>query len=93
MPDVIVHHPATHPSHAAFYRLNARNRVWFARPRRARLLIRVNLAVWAAVTLARTRERKLFGVIEGVRGACGTRKPMRWNTVARRTRAGRPLPF
>ncbi|WP_308019807.1 hypothetical protein [Streptomyces sp. SP2-10] len=35
--------------------LNARNRVWLARRRLPRLLIPVNLAAWAAVTLWRTR--------------------------------------
>lgn len=99
MPDVIVHHPATHPSrHAAFYRLNARNRVWLARRRLPRLLIPVNLAVWAVLTLWRTRgipalRASLAGFLEGVRGACGTREPMSWNTVARLTRAGRPPAF
>ncbi len=81
VPSVIVHHPATHPSrHAAFHRLNARNRVWLARRRLPRLLIPVNLAVRAAVT-------------EGLRGTCGAREPMSWNTVARLTRAGRPPAF
>lgn len=96
MPDVIVHHPATNPArHDAFYRLNARNRVWLAQRNLPRVLIPFNLATWTLVTLWRIRSRSalrvsLMGFREGLRGGYGSRSPMRWHTVARLTRAGRP---
>ncbi|MEW2548255.1 glycosyltransferase family 2 protein [Streptomyces sp. NPDC047002] len=95
-PDVVVHHPATDPArHDAFYRLAARNRVWLARRNLPRVLIPLNLAAWAALTLARVRGRHALrvsaaGVREGLRGGHGERRPMRWRTVLRLTRAGRP---
>ncbi|MGW6504301.1 glycosyltransferase family 2 protein [Nonomuraea angiospora] len=95
-PAVIVHHPATDPArHTLFYRLNARNRVWLARRNLPVPLIPLNLATWALVTLWRIRDpaalqASLAGLAEGLRGGHGTRAPMRWSTVARLTRAGRP---
>ncbi|WP_030907728.1 glycosyltransferase family 2 protein [Streptosporangium amethystogenes] len=95
-PEVIVHHPATNPSrHAAFYRFNARNRVWLARRNLPAPLIPLNLATWALVSLWRFRDRaalraSLAGLAEGLRGGHGSRTPMRWSTVARLTLAGRP---
>ncbi|MGR6924209.1 glycosyltransferase family 2 protein [[Actinomadura] parvosata] len=95
-PDVTVHHPATNPArHAHFYRLNARNRVWLALRNLPIPLIPLNLVTWALVTLWRFRDpaalrASLAGFAEGVRGGYGTRKPMRWSTVARLARAGRP---
>ncbi|MBG0824910.1 glycosyltransferase [Planomonospora sp. ID91781] len=95
-PDVVVHHPATDPArHAVFYRLNARNRVWLALRNLPAPLIPLNLATWALVTLWRFRDpaalrASLTGFTEGLRGGHGGRAPMRWSTVARLTRAGRP---
>ncbi|MFG1688610.1 glycosyltransferase family 2 protein [Nonomuraea sp. NPDC049269] len=95
-PDVIVHHPATDPArHAAFYRLNARNRVWLALRNLPAPLIPLNLATWALTTLWRFRDpaalrASLAGLAEGLRGGYGARTPMRWSTVARLARAGRP---
>ena len=95
-PDVIVHHPATDPArHTNFYRLNARNRVWLALRNLPAPLIPLNLATWALTTLWRFRDpaalrASLAGLAEGLRGGHGARTPMRWATVARLTRAGRP---
>ncbi|MFC5832255.1 glycosyltransferase family 2 protein [Nonomuraea insulae] len=95
-PGVVVHHPATDPGrHAAFYRLNARNRVWLALRNLPAPLIPFNLAAWALVTLWRFRDpaalrASLAGFAEGWRGGHGARTPMRWSTVARLVRAGRP---
>ncbi|SEG98894.1 Glycosyltransferase, GT2 family [Nonomuraea solani] len=95
-PDVIVHHPATNPArHANFHRLNARNRVWLARRNLPAPLIPLNLATWVLVALWRLRglaafRASLAGLAEGLRGGYGTRAPMRWSTVARLARAGRP---
>ncbi|MFF4411388.1 glycosyltransferase family 2 protein [Streptosporangium sp. NPDC001559] len=95
-PHVVVHHPATNPArHAAFYRLNARNRVWLALRNLPAPLIPLNLATWALVTLWRLRNlaalrASVAGLAEGLRGGHGARTPMRWTTVARLIRAGRP---
>jgi GT2 family glycosyltransferase len=96
--DVVVNHPATDPArHAAFYRLNARNRVWLALRNLPAPLVPFNLAVWALVTLWRFRDpavlrTSLAGFAEGVKGGYGTRAPMSWSTAVRLARAGRP-PF
>ncbi|MER7109438.1 glycosyltransferase family 2 protein [Streptomyces sp. NPDC000229] len=99
LPDIVVHHPATNPArHTRFYQLNARNRVWLARRNLPRVLVPVNLAAFAVLTLARFRDRaalraSLDGFREGLRGGQGQRSPMSWSTVARLTRAGRPPVF
>lgn len=59
------------------------------------LLVPVYLGTWIALTVARTRSlpgmRAWFGgFAEGVRRPCGVRHPMRWRTVWRMTRLGRP---
>ncbi len=98
-PDVVVHHPATHPTrHELFYRLNARNRVWLARRNLPAPLIPLNLATWTLLTLWRVRRpsalrASLTGLAEGMHGGHGVRSPMHWSTVARLTRAGRPPIF
>ncbi|MFD7163597.1 glycosyltransferase family 2 protein [Streptomyces violascens] len=99
LPEHIVHHPATSPTrHTRFYRLNARNRVWLARRNLPASLIPLNLATWALVTLWRVRGSQalhatLTGLREGFHDSPGARSPMRWHTVLRLTRAGRPPIF
>jgi GT2 family glycosyltransferase len=94
--EVLMYHPATTPSrHASYYRLNARNRVWLARRRLPWPLVPIYLGVWILLTLARTHDVGLFrtwlgGFVEGWRTDPGERRPMRWRTVARMTRLGRP---
>ncbi|MFJ2233624.1 glycosyltransferase family 2 protein [Streptomyces sp. NPDC087859] len=95
-PELLLQHPKTSPArHAVYYRVNARNRVWLARRRLPLALIPVHLGVWVLLTLVRNRStaglRAWFGgFAEGIREPAGERRPMRWRTVWRLTRLGRP---
>ncbi len=95
-PTLVLQHPRTSPTrHAIFYRMVARNRVWLARRHLPAVLVPVYLGVWTLLTLARTRSARglrawFGGFAEGLRTECGLRRPMRWTTVARMTRLGRP---
>ncbi|MER5932504.1 glycosyltransferase family 2 protein [Streptomyces sp. NPDC002054] len=95
-PQLVLQHPKTSPArHAVYFRMTARNRVWLAKQHLPAPLVPVYLGVWVALTLARTRSlaglRAWFsGFAEGVRTSCGPRRPMRWRTVWRLTRLGRP---
>ncbi|MFD0368699.1 glycosyltransferase family 2 protein [Streptomyces sp. NPDC059071] len=95
-PELLLQHPKTSPArHAVYYRMTARNRVWLAKRNLPVLLVPVYLGVWTLLTLARTRSlpglRAWFaGFFEGVRRSGGTRRPMRWSTVWRMGRLGRP---
>ncbi|MER7733083.1 glycosyltransferase [Streptomyces erythrochromogenes] len=95
-PGLVLQHPKTSPArHAVHYRFTARNRVWLARRRLPLPLIPVHLGVWILLTMTRTRSLTGLkawwgGFLEGVRTSCGPRKPMRWRTVWRMTRLGRP---
>ncbi|MEU3843117.1 glycosyltransferase [Streptomyces sp. NPDC028635] len=95
-PELLLRHPKTSPArHAIYHRVTARNRVWLVRRRLPLPLIPVHLGVWIAVTLLRTRSaaglRAWFGgFAEGLREPAGERRPMRWRTVWRLTRLGRP---
>ncbi|WP_049573371.1 glycosyltransferase family 2 protein [Streptomyces sp. SBT349] len=94
--DLVLHHPATAPSrHALYHRMIARNRVWLARRNLPLPLIPVYLLDWLLLTVVRRPSRAalrawLGGFLEGWRTPCGPRKPMRWRTVWRLTRLGRP---
>lgn len=98
-PEVVVHHPATNPArHALFHRLNARNRVWLARRNLPAAVIPFNLAAWTVLTLVRLRDldalrASVSGFVEGLTTSPGDRAPMRWSTVGRLARAGRPPIF
>ncbi|MFD9871200.1 glycosyltransferase family 2 protein [Streptomyces niveus] len=95
-PGLVLQHPRTSPArHAVYYRFTARNRVWLARRRLPIPLIPVYLGVWIVLTMARVRSLTGLrawwgGFAEGVRTPCGPRGPMRWRTVWRMTRLGRP---
>ncbi|MFD4870472.1 glycosyltransferase family 2 protein [Streptomyces sp. NPDC058412] len=95
-PALVLQHPKTSPArHAVYYRMTARNRVWLAKRHLPALLIPVYLGVWTVLTVARTRSMPglrawLAGFGEGVRSSGGERRPMRWSTVLRMTRLGRP---
>ncbi|MFC8350423.1 glycosyltransferase family 2 protein [Streptomyces sp. NPDC057280] len=95
-PELLLQHPKTSPArHAVYYRVNARNRVWLARRRLPLPLIPVHLGVWMLLTVVRNRSgaglRAWFGgFAEGLRESAGERRPMRWRTVWRLTRLGRP---
>jgi len=94
--DMVLLHPTTPPSRHATYHFNvARNRVWLARRNLPAPLVPVYLGVWLLLTLARRPSasalRAWFGGFRaGWRTPCGPRQPMRWRTVWRLTRLGRP---
>ncbi|WP_327666038.1 MULTISPECIES: glycosyltransferase family 2 protein [unclassified Streptomyces] len=94
--DMVLHHPTTAPSrHAVYHRMVARNRVWLARRNLPALLVPVYLGVWLLLTLARrpsgpALKAWLGGFKEGWTTPCGPRRPMKWRTVWRLTRLGRP---
>jgi hypothetical protein len=76
-------------------RAAARNRVWLAKRHLPAPLVPLYLGVWTVLTLARTRtwdglRAWAGGFLEGVRSPAGGRRPMRWATVVRMTRLGRP---
>ncbi|MFF9557156.1 glycosyltransferase family 2 protein [Streptomyces albus] len=95
-PELVLRHPWTSPTrHAVFHRMVARNRVWLAKRHLPLLLVPAYLGTWTLLTLARTRSwgglRAWWGgFAEGVRTPCPPRRPMRWATVWRMTRLGRP---
>ncbi|WP_069768438.1 glycosyltransferase family 2 protein [Streptomyces sp. LUP30] len=95
-PELLLQHPKTSPArHAIYHHVTARNRVWLVRRNLPLPLIPVHLGVWLAVTLLRTRSfaglRAWFGgFAEGARKPAGARRPMKWRTVWRLTRLGRP---
>jgi GT2 family glycosyltransferase len=94
--DMVLHHPTTAPSrHAVYHRMVARNRVWLARRNLPAPFIPVYLGVWLLLTLARRPSKAalrawLGGFREGWKTPCGARRPMKWRTVWRLTRLGRP---
>lgn len=94
--DLIAHHPVIDPArHDVYYRLTARNRVWLARRNLPLALEPVYVGTWIAMTTLRMRDRQALGVWfsglrEGIRDRPRGRRPMRWRTVWRMTRAGRP---
>lgn len=94
--DMVLLHPTTAPSRHASYHFNvARNRVWLARRNLPAPLVPVYLGVWLLLTLARRPSPSalkawLGGFRAGWTTPCGPRRPMRWRTVWRLTRLGRP---
>ncbi len=94
--DMVLLHPTTAPSrHAVYHRMVARNRVWLARRNLPALLVPVYLGVWMLLTLARRPSGPALkawfgGFKEGWSTPCGPRRPMKWRTVWRLTRLGRP---
>ncbi|WP_354639182.1 glycosyltransferase family 2 protein [Kitasatospora camelliae] len=94
--DIVLYHPATSPArHAAYFHNVARNRVWLARRNLPALFVPLYLGTWFLLTVARRPSADglkawLGGFRAGLRGPCGPRRPMRWSTVWRLTRLGRP---
>ncbi|GGT42990.1 glycosyl transferase [Streptomyces atratus] len=94
--DMVLNHPTTAPSrHAVYHRMVARNRVWLARRNLPAPLVPAYLGVWLLLTLLRKPSGPALkawfgGFREGWSTPCGTRRPMRWRTVWRLTRLGRP---
>jgi GT2 family glycosyltransferase len=94
--DVVVHHPAVSPKrHGEFYRLTSRNRVLLARRNLPLPIGAAYLTTWGLLTLTRARTsmarvQSLRGFREGFSAPIGRRRPLRWRTIWRMTRAGRP---
>ncbi|MFJ3841046.1 glycosyltransferase family 2 protein [Streptomyces sp. NPDC090054] len=94
--DMVLQHPRTEASrHAVYYHHTGRNRVWLAKRHLPAVLVPIYLATWAAYTLAQRPPLSGLtawwaGFFEGVRVPCPPRRPMRWRTVWRMTRLGRP---
>lgn len=93
----IMYHAGGDPAarHEQFYLNNARNRVWLARRRLPAVLVPVYLGNWMVITVLRLRSatplRIWFrGFAEGWRSFPGPRDPIRWRTVWRMARLGRP---
>ncbi|MFB7940128.1 glycosyltransferase family 2 protein [Streptomyces sp. NPDC127049] len=95
-PELLLQHPKTSPArHDVYYRMTARNRVWLAKRNLPAPLVPLYLVVWVLLTVARTRSvrglRSWFaGFAEGLKAPAGQRRPMRWSTVLRMTKLGRP---
>ncbi|MFC8229732.1 glycosyltransferase family 2 protein [Streptomyces sp. NPDC057287] len=94
--DMVLNHPTTAPSrHAVYHRMVARNRVWLARRNLPAPLVPLYVGVWLLLTLVRRPSAPALkawfgGFREGWTTPCGPRRPMRWRTVWRLTRLGRP---
>ncbi|MER5554456.1 glycosyltransferase family 2 protein [Streptomyces sp. NPDC002793] len=94
--DMVLNHPTTAPSrHAVYHRMVARNRVWLARRNLPAPLVPLYVGVWLLLTLLRRPSLPALkawfgGFREGWTEPCGPRRPMRWRTVWRLTRLGRP---
>ena len=94
--DVVVHHPALPAARHAIYRhVSSRNRVWLARRHLPLPFAIAYVLTWFARTAAGQRSladlRSVArGYLAGLREPCGERRPLRWATLWRMTRAGRP---
>lgn len=95
--DLIAYHPAIEPTRHSFYhRLNARNRVWLAKRNLPSFFAPLYVGSWTTVQVLRSARRPrtlrvwFAGWLEGWRIDPGGRRPLRWRTVWRMTRAGRP---
>ena len=89
-----VFHPATDPGrHPAGAERTMRNRVWLAHRSLPAPIALVYVADWLVVSsLRRPKQARalLRAVLDGWRTRPGPRSPIRWRSVARLTRLGRP---
>ncbi|SDR90815.1 Glycosyltransferase, GT2 family [Nocardioides scoriae] len=98
--DLVALHPPIDPArHATYHRYNARHRVWLARRNLRWPFTWLYVATWTLVQVARSLRsargraslRPWFaGWREGWRVDPGGRRPLRWATIWRMTRLGRP---
>ena len=91
----ICHPPLPNARHAAWHRLDGRNRVLLARRNLPWLLACAYLLNWVTLTVVRERSARaaaawLSGFAEGWRMDPGRRHPISAGTAWRMTRAGRP---
>jgi GT2 family glycosyltransferase len=94
--DIVVNHPVIAPTrHSVFYRFSGRNRVWLARRNLPFPIGVIYVTVWFLISVLRLRAKDdaremLHGYWDGITRACGPRHRVRWRTIWRMTRAGRP---
>jgi GT2 family glycosyltransferase len=92
--DLEVLHPAAAPSrHADAHRLSARNRVLLAHLHLPFALAAVHVGAWTLISLVRTPgawRAICRGLADGLRMRDLERQPIRWRTILRMTRLGRP---
>jgi GT2 family glycosyltransferase len=92
--DLVMHHPGIPPArHAQYHHLSARNRVLLVRMHLPLPVAVLHLLVWTAATLLRQRTgfgASARGLADGLRARDVPRQPIRWRTVWRLTRYGRP---
>jgi GT2 family glycosyltransferase len=95
--DLVANHPAITPTrHEYYYRLNARNRVWLAKRNLPWVLVPLYVGSWTAVHLVRAVRSPaglsawFAGWREGWITTPGGRRSIKWITVWRMARAGRP---
>ena len=95
--DLVAHHPAIEPTrHEYYYRLNARNRVWLAKRNLPWAIAPFYVASWTGIQVLRWARRPAAlkawfgGWAAGWRENPGGRRSIKWVTVWRMTRAGRP---
>jgi GT2 family glycosyltransferase len=95
--DLAVEHPVTAVTrHREFFRLNSRNRVWLARRNLPWVLGVPYVLTWTALQVVRSVRSPATllpwfrGWAEGWRTPAGPRRPLRWRTVGRMARHGRP---
>jgi hypothetical protein len=80
---------------AHYYWLQSRNRVWVARRNLPWVVAVVYVLDWLLLTAVRTHSAAALrqyagGMLAGMRGSCGQRRRLRWRTMWRMTRIGRP---
>ena len=95
--DLVANHPAIDPArHSYYYRLNARNRVWLAKRNLPWVLVPFYVGSWTGIQLLRSIRRPaglgawFGGWLAGWREKPGGRRGIKWVTVWRMARAGRP---
>lgn len=95
----VVHPPVPPQRHATYYRYNARHRVWIARRNLRWPFTGLYVATWTLVQLVRAlsggEDRAglkpwFAGFVEGWAVDPGGRRPLKWSTLWRMTRHGRP---
>jgi len=95
--DLYMTHPRTVPTrHPDFHRRTARNRVWLAHRLLPLPLAVLYVANWTLVTAVRNignpsaLAAHAAGTLDGLRNRLGPRAPMKWSSIIRLVRLGRP---
>ena len=95
--DLAVEHPLTVTTrHRDFYRLNARNRIWLAKRNLPWVFAVPYVLTWTTLQVVRSVRSPATlvpwfrGWLEGWRTDSGPRRPLRWATIMRMARHGRP---